>query len=82
MEWHLTTLQIIMQIEISNIVTRTNEMNVYVPHPDKEMSRYMFNSMVQGTGIFYLYVLKNVILYISLNMNLRSTLNLSPCDMM
>ena len=32
-----------MQIEISNIVTRTNEKNVYLPCPDKEMSRFMFN---------------------------------------
>ena len=37
------TNEIITQIEISNIVTRTNEMNVYVPRPDKEMSRFMFN---------------------------------------
>jgi hypothetical protein len=36
------TNEIIMQIEISNIVTRINEMNVYVPRPDKEMSRFMF----------------------------------------
>ena len=37
------TNEIIMQIKISNIVTRTIEMNVYVPRPDKEMSRFMFN---------------------------------------
>jgi len=76
------TNEIIMQIEISNIVTRTIEMNVYVSVPTKKCHILCLTTMVQGTGIFYLYILKNVILYSLLNMNLRSMLSRSPCNMM